>query len=185
VAKDKTSNDAKRKKITTKTKAEKKVEVVEAVEAELLSYNPLVPTHGKPITEVEEAEQKFELIEQTQSLIEINETKLKAEQRKARLEIALKKIDAAKKMTDVIDKAIDAGLSDEVIMRVAKAAKRPLDFKLFTDAIRNLSETRDKTMEDVVQAEFGQRKRMKIRAAFRIQTDNQDVAMSFDLPDVE
>jgi|LSQX01.2.fsa_nt_gb predicted acylesterase/phospholipase RssA len=176
---------SKKKKAVKKnnTAKEQKPKDDNVVQAELLPNNPLVPNPIRPITDVEEANQRIDLIEETQSLIQLNETKLKAEQRKANLEIALKKVEASKKMTDVIDAAIESGMSDAVIKRVAKAAKRPLDFKLFTEAIRNLSETRDRTMEDAIHAEFGSRKRVKVKAAFRIQTNNQDVAMSFELPD--
>jgi hypothetical protein len=172
------------KKAKKNTKKEQKPKVVEAeiVEDELLPYNPLVQNPIAPITPEEESEQKVQLIEETESLVELNEQKLKAEQRKARLEIELKKIKASKKLTDAINNLIDIGVSEEVLERVVKNIKKPLDLKLFTDALKNITVTRDKNMESAIQDAFGRRKKTKIMAAFRTQS-GEEMMISAEMPD--
>lgn len=154
----------------------------EIVEDELLPYNPLLENHTMVITPEDESEKKIELINETETLIELNEQKLKAEQRKARLEIELQKIKASKKLTEAIDNLIDIGISDNVLKRVINSIDTPYDLKMFSDALRNFTETRDKNMESTVRDEFGRRKKTKIMAAFRTQT-GEEMMISAEMPD--
>ncbi len=165
-----------------KPKATLEAKEAEIVEDELLPYNPLVQNPIAPINPEEESEQKVQLIEETESLVKLNEQKLKAEQQKAKLEIELKKIKASKKLTDAINNLIDIGVSEEVIQKVVQNIEKPFDLKLFSDALKNFTVTRDKNMESTIRDEFGRRKKTKIMAAFRTQSGEQ-MMMSVETPD--
>ena len=165
-----------------KPKATLEAKEVEVIEGELLPYNPLVQKPIVPITPEEEAEQKIQLIEETESLVELNEQNLKAKQRQAKLEIELKKIKTAKDLTKAMEDLIDIGVSQEVLNRVVDNIKTPFDLKHFSDALKNFNETRDKNMESTIRDEFGRRKKTKIMAAFRTQSGEQ-MMMSVETPD--
>ena len=165
-----------------KPKATLEAKEVEVIEGELLPYNPLVQKPIVPITPEEEAEQKIQLIEETESLVELNEQNLKAKQRQAKLEIELKKIKTAKDLTKAMEDLIDIGVSQEVLNRVVDNIKTPFDLKHFSDALKNFNETRDKNMESLINDEFGRRRKTKIMAAFRTQSGEQ-MMMSVETPD--
>ena len=165
-----------------KPKATLEAKEVEVIEGELLPYNPLVQKPIVPITPEEEAEQKIQLIEETESLVELNEQNLKAKQRQAKLEIELKKIKTAKDLTKAMEDLIDIGVSQEVLNRVVDNIKTPFDLKQFSDALKNFNETRDKNMESLINDEFGRRRKTKIMAAFRTRA-GEEMMLSAELPD--
>ena len=165
-----------------KPKATLEAKEVEVIEGELLPYNPLVQKPIVPITPEEEAEQKIQLIEETESLVELNEQNLKAKQRQAKLEIELKKIKTAKDLTKAMEDLIDIGVSQEVLNRVVDNIKTPFDLKHFSDALKNFNETRDKNMESLINDEFGRRRKTKIMAAFRTRA-GEEMMLSAELPD--
>lgn len=139
----------------------------EAIEGVLLPYNPLVESHA--ISVDDENEQKLEIIEQTQSLAKLNENMLKVEQQKANLEIELKKIGTSKKLTYIIDNLVDLGLTEEVLSSVIDNIQKPHDFKLYTEALKNLTEIRDKNAKSLNRDDEGRRRRTKITAEFQTQ----------------
>jgi hypothetical protein len=176
----KTKKNTKKEQKPKATLEATEVEVVE--EDDLLPYNPLVQKPIVPITPEEEAEQKIQLIEETESLVELNEQNLKAKQRQAKLEIELKKIKTAKDLTKAMEDLIDIGVSQEVLNRVVDNIKTPFDLKHFSDALKNFNETRDKNMESLINDEFGRRRKTKIMAAFRTRA-GEEMMLSAELPD--
>lgn len=145
---------------------------------ELLTTNPLMASPA--ITPAEENEKKAELINEIESLATINEQHLKVKQQQAKLEIELKKIEASRNLTNVIASAIDAGLSEKVLQEVSEKIKTPLDLKLFSEAIKNLTETRNKNADSIYE-EDGRRKKTKIMAAFQTHS-GEKMMISAELP---
>lgn len=133
----------------------------------LLSFNPLMSSPA--ISVDDENNMKGELIEKTENLAVLNEEYLKVEQRKANLEIELRKIGETKKFTDVINSLIDLGLSEEIITNITSDLKGVKELKMYSEAIKNFAEVRNKNMNNV-QDEFGNRKRTKIVAQFQTQS---------------
>lgn len=151
----------------------------EVNENSLLPVNPLM--QNVMITPEEENEQKVELIEEVQNLAVLNKQVLEVEQKKARLEIELKKITTSRKITDVINQLIDLGMSEEILKTVSENIKTPFDLKLFSDALKNLTDTRNKNADSIMQDEWGGRKKTKIMAAFKAPTGEQ-MMISAELP---
>jgi tRNA nucleotidyltransferase/poly(A) polymerase len=130
----------------------------------------------------QEAEQKVEIIEEVQSLAVLNEQKLKAEQQKARLEIEVEKLRSSRNLSKAINSLIDLGLSEEILSGITRNLKTALDLKLYSEAIKNFTEARNKNADSIMQDEFGGRKKTKIMAAFKAPTGEQ-MMIAAELPD--
>jgi hypothetical protein len=176
--KGKTGKTTKNKAKKPENKADSKA-VTAADKQELLPYNPLLS--NPVILSEDENEQKVQLINETESLIELNEQKLTAEKRKAKLEIEVHKIKSAKSLSKVINNLIDLGLTEEVLLRIIRSLNTAYDFKMYTEGIKNLTETRNKNEEAIIQDEFGRRKRTKIIAEFRTAT-GEEARIAAELP---
>ena len=159
-------------------------EIIETVEAELLPYNPLLQRPAFVIDPEDETDQKVQLMEETDSLVELNEQNQKAKQRKARLEIELGKIKAAKDLTKLIDRFIEVGFTEDVVLKVIANTEKALDLKHLSDALKNFTEARNNNMENLINDEFGRRRKTKIMAAFRTRS-GEEAVMSMELPDGE
>ena len=136
---------------------------------ELLPYNPLLdaPQVLRPINPDDENEQKAELIEQTESLAVLNKQVLEAKRREIELIVDNKKLEAARKTADNLENILDI-LSDKTVLEAVKEnTKKPLDYKLVSEAGVKQSEILKNLMNPSVQDEFGKRKRTKIVAAFQ------------------
>jgi hypothetical protein len=130
----------------------------------------------------QEAEQKVEIIEEVQSLAVLNEQKLKAEQQKARLEIEVEKLRSSRNLSKAINSLIDLGLSEEILSGITRNLKTALDLKLYSEAIKNFTEARNKNADSIMQDEFGGRKKTKIMAAFQTPT-GEKMMIAAELPD--
>jgi hypothetical protein len=133
------------------------------------------------IPQSQEIEGKVELMEEVQSLAELTDGKLKAEQQKAKLEIEIEKLKASKSISKVINSLIDLGLSEEILLGIAGNLKTALDLKLYSEAIKNFTEARNKNADSIMMDENGGRKKTKIMAAFQTPT-GEKMMISAELP---
>lgn len=150
---------------------------------ELLPVNPLLhPIQQGPgiITPEEETAQKVELITEIESLAEINKQALQARRQRVELEVENKKLDTAKKTIDSVEKIINAVSEADVLERVTKNIKSPMDMKMMAEAAERLTNTLRNLMNPNVMDEFGTKKKQKINFMFKssgtvqgvIQVDN-------------
>lgn len=152
----------------------------EALENALLPVNPLL--QSPIITPGQETEQKVQIITEIESLVEINKQQLSVRRERIALEVDNKKLDAAKKTIDSIDKIINSVASEEVLERVTKNIKTPMDMKMMAEAAERLTSTLKNLMNPNVADEFGGKKKQKINFMFKssgtvqgaIQIDNTD-----------
>jgi DNA repair exonuclease SbcCD ATPase subunit len=134
------------------------------------------------IPQAQEIEQKVEAINEIESLAEINKQQLAVRRARVELEVDNKKLDTAKKAIDNIEKIIDAVSNAEVLERVTKNIKTPMDMKMMAEAAERLTNTLNNLMRPTVQDEFGGRKKTKIMAAFKAPTGEQ-MMIAAELPD--
>jgi DNA repair exonuclease SbcCD ATPase subunit len=134
------------------------------------------------IPQAQEIEQKVEAINEIESLAEINKQQLAVRRARVELEVDNKKLDTAKKAIDNIEKIIDAVSNAEVLERVTKNIKTPMDMKMMAEAAERLTNTLNNLMRPTVADEFGGRKKTKIMAAFKAPTGEQ-MMISAEIPD--
>jgi len=150
-------------------------------ESEIDSTLKDLDTLALAIPQGQEIEGKIELMEEVQSLAVLTDGKLKAEQQKAKLEIEIEKLKASKSLSKVINSLIDLGLSEEVLKVVVVNIKTPFDLKLYSEAIKNFTEARNKNADSIMMDENGGRKKTKIMAAFQTPT-GEKMMISAELP---
>ncbi|OZV12370.1 hypothetical protein CIW83_09755 [Tissierella sp. P1] len=169
------------------SKNKKTTEDIEVLEGEIVEENllPFNPLMSSPTISVDdENNMKGKLIEKTETLTKLSDQYLKAEQQKAKLEIELKKITTSKSITDIMLNLVDLGLSKDVLSGVVDNIKKPLDFKLFTEALKNLNDIRDKNANSITRDENGGRKKMKVFAQFETPSgERTSVGVSIDNDD--
>lgn len=152
----------------------------EVNESNLLPVNPLM--QSLMITPVEETEQKVQLISEIESLAEINKQALAARRQTIEIEVESQKLETALKTIDSIDKIINAVSSAEVLAKVTKNIKTPMDMKMMAEAAERLTNTLKNLMNPNVLDGMGTKKKQKINFMFKstgmvqgaIQIDNSD-----------
>jgi len=150
----------------------------EVVENHLLPVNPLM--QSPLITPSQETEQKVQVINEIESLAEINKQQLSVRRERVALEVDNKKLDAAKKTIDSIDKIINAVSSKEVLERVTKNIKTPMDMKMMAEAAERLTNTLKNLMNPHSIDEFGTKKRQKINFMFKSNGSSVQGAIQVD-----
>lgn len=157
-----------------------KVKEPEIVEATLFPDNPLL--NAPVIAPKTELDQKIEIINEIESLSELSKQQLSIRRQKVEIEVEHKKLDTAIKTIDNVEKIIDAVSQTEVLDRVTKNIKKPLDMKLMTEAAEKLSNTLKNLMNPHMVDAIGTKKKQKINFMFRssgtvqgvIQVDNSE-----------
>ena len=165
--------------MTKKAENLKKVDF-EVNESNLLPVNPLM--QSLIISPAEETEQRVQLISEIESLAEINKQALAARRQTIEIEVESQKLETALKTIDSIDKIINAVSSAEVLAKVTKNIKTPMDMKMMAEAAERLTNTLKNLMNSNTIDGMGTKKKQKINFMFKstgmvqgaIQIDNSD-----------
>ena len=147
--------------------------------------NPLLIGQQKElvISPSQETEQKIEIINNIESLTELAKQELSAKRQKIELQVENKKLDTAKKTIDSIEKIINAVSDTEVLERVTKNIRTPMDMKMMAEAAERLTSTLKGLMNSNMADDMGNKKRQKINFMFKsngssiqgaIQVDNSN-----------
>jgi hypothetical protein len=137
---------------------------------ELLPYNPLLSSPPQELTVIspdDETEQKVQLITEIESLATINKQQLSVRRQQIELIVDNQKLETAQRTAKTIDKIISAVSTEEVLERVTKNIKTPLDMKLMAEAAEKLATTLKHLMNPNVMDEMGTKKRQKINFMFK------------------
>jgi len=134
------------------------------------------------IPQGQEIEQEVEIINEIESLAELNKQALSVKRQQVELIVENKKLDTANKTIDSIDKIISAVGSEEVLERVTKKIKTPMDMKMMAEAAERLTNTLKNLMNPNTLDAIGTKKHKKINFMFKsngpvqaaIQIDNSD-----------
>jgi hypothetical protein len=134
------------------------------------------------IPQSQEVEEKVQLISEIESLAEINKQALAARRQTVEIEVEGKKLETAMKTIDSIDKIISAVSSEEVLERVIKKIKTPMDMKMMAEAAERLTNTLKNLMNPNTLDGYGTKKKQKINFMFKsngpiqaaVQIDNSD-----------
>ncbi len=145
----------------------KPIEVLD--KQDLLPVNPLLQPiqHQSVITVNDETEQKVQLVNEIESLAEINKQALMARRQRVELEVENKKLDVAKQTIDSIDKIINAVSEADVLERVTKSIRTPMDMKMMAEAAERLTNTLKNLMNPNMLDGMGTKKRQKINFMFK------------------
>jgi hypothetical protein len=134
------------------------------------------------IPQSQEVEEKVELISEIESLAEINKQALAARRQIVEIEVEGKKLETAMKTIDSIDKIINAVSSADVLSKVTKNIKTPMDMKMMAEAAERLTNTLKNLMNPNTIDAMGTKKKQKINFMFKsngpiqaaVQIDNSD-----------
>jgi hypothetical protein len=134
------------------------------------------------IPQGQEVEQKVALISDIESLTELNKQALSVKRQQIELQVEEKKLETAHKTADSIEKIIDAVGSAEVLERVTKKIKTPMDMKMMAEAAERLTNTLKNLMNPNTIDGMGTKKKQKINFMFKsngpiqaaVQIDNSD-----------
>jgi hypothetical protein len=134
------------------------------------------------IPQSQEVEEKVELINEIESLAEINKQALAARRQTVEIEVEGKKLETAMKTIDSIDKIINAVASAEVLEKVTRNIKTPMDMKMMAEAAERLTNTLKNLMNPNTLDGMGTKKKQKINFMFKsngpiqaaVQIDNSE-----------
>jgi hypothetical protein len=134
------------------------------------------------ISPSQELEQKVDVVNEIESLAVLTKQQLTLKREKVQLEVENKKLDTANKTIDSIEKIINAVSSAEVLEKVTKSIKTPMDMKMMAEAAERLTNTLKGLMNSNIADEMGNKKKQKINFMFKssgtvqgaIQIDNSN-----------
>lgn len=134
------------------------------------------------IPQSQEIEEKVQLITEIESIAELAKQELSVKRQQVELMVENKKLDTANKTIDSIDKIISAVGSKEVLERVIKKIKTPMDMKMMAEAAERMANTLKMLMNPNTLDAIGTKKHKKINFMFKsngpvqaaIQIDNSD-----------
>lgn len=138
------------------------------VDVEVLD-NPLMAGHQKElsISPAQENEQKIEIINDIESNVTLIKQQLQVKRQKVEIQVENKKLDTANKAIDSIEKIINAVSKEEVLERVTKNIKTPMDMKMMAEAAERLTNSLKGLMNSNVLDDMGNKKKQKINFMFK------------------
>jgi hypothetical protein len=139
-----------------------------AADVEIID-NPLAgaDTQALEISPSQELEQKVELINDIESLTTLNKQALSVKRQQIEMQVEEKKLDTAKKTADSIEKIINAVGSADVLEKVTKNIKTPMDMKMMAEAAERLTNTLKNLMNPNMLDGMGTKKHQKINFMFK------------------
>jgi endo-alpha-1,4-polygalactosaminidase (GH114 family) len=132
--------------------------------------NPLFLESGTDLTVIsvnQEVEEKVAIINEIESIATLTRQQIAVKKEQANLLIDNKKIDTAKKTIGAVERIIESVINEEVIERVARNIKTPMDMKFMAEAADKLTSTLKNLMYGSAVDELGNKKKQKINFMFK------------------
>lgn len=160
----------------------KKNQVIQLAEHNMDSTLDDLNSLALEISPAVEMEQKIALVEDIESITELNKQALSVKRQQIEIQVEEKKLETARKTVDSIEKIINAVSSTEVLEKVTKNIKTPMDMKMMAEAAERLTNTLKNLMNPNTLDAIGTKKKKKINFMFKssgpiqaaVQIDNSD-----------